>query len=165
MKDTNWHICPNLQCWFRIWNVFGSCTMMSPTCLEGSWSELLYNDKAGVRYVQSPLQRQSDLWVMPHLWRLMDFPLALLPQLSGEKAGLIRWFICTFPPPVMDGTSTFPWNFIISLLHPLCHQDVREKWNRHAAHEERKKWKQTNQIVTSFLHFLIKVRRVWEHDT
>lgn len=113
------------------------------THLDGSWSELLYNDKATVRYVQSPLWRQSDLWVMSHLWRLMDFPLALLPQLSGEKAGLIRWFICTFPPPVMDGTSTFPWNFIISQLHPLSHEEVRGKWNRHATQEEKNENRQT----------------------
>lgn len=28
--------------------------------------------------------------VRSHLWGVMDFPLALLPGLSGEKAGLIR---------------------------------------------------------------------------
>lgn len=46
--------------------------------------------KGGRRGAQRPPQRRSDLPVRSHLWRVMDFPLALLPRLSGEKAGPIR---------------------------------------------------------------------------
>lgn len=91
---------------------------------------------------------------MSHLWRLMDFPLARLPQLSGEKAGLIKWFICTFPPPVMDGTSTFPWNFIISQLQPLSHDEMWERNETDRLQKKKTKQKQTNHRVTSFTDLL-----------
>lgn len=84
---------------------------------------------------------------MSHLWRLMDFPLARLPQLSGEKAGLIRWFICTFPPPVMDGTSTFPWNFIISQLHSLSHGEACKRNETDTPHTPQQKKRKRNRLT------------------
>lgn len=52
--------------------------------LSGSWSESNPNVKASAWYVQGPIQRQSDHWVMSHLWRLMDFPLLCSLSSVGE---------------------------------------------------------------------------------
>lgn len=102
---------------------------------------------------------------MYHLWCLMDFPLALFPQLSGETAGLIRWFICTFPPAVMDGTSTFPWNFIISQLQPLQpHPPTRsqeEARGREKKTSKRAKRKKKPRLTSEWLLLHTSRSRFW----
>lgn len=147
---------------------------LAPGCLF-TWWELAWvsSNKARLRGAQGPVQRRSDLPVMSHLWRVMDFPLALLPQLSGEKAGLIRWFICTFPPLVMDGTPTFPWNFIISWPVPPpppespckikrgwgCVRE-RESRTRHAGQEEGEKKADHSSLSTSLFRLQVWGRGV-----
>lgn len=41
----------------------------------------------------------------------------------------------------MDGTSTFPWNFIISQLHPLSREEVWERNETDMLHKKKKKMK------------------------
>lgn len=103
-----------------------------------------------------------EIWVMSHLWSLMDFSLARLPQLSGEKAGADTVIYLHF------STSCNGWHIHLSLkLHltaaaHLAPRGVKEKWYWHAAHTQKKttqKWKETNWRVTSPLHLLIKAVR------